>query len=261
MNNFHTHTFRCKHATGDIEDYIAASKKAGLRALGFSDHTPLPDNRWPEIRMAMDELEGYVHALTLSKEKYPDLRIYSGLECEYDACYVSFYKEELLGRLQLDYLVGGTHFFQSEGVWQWCVSSIHTAQDLRRYTELFVEGMTSGLFAFMAHPDFFGVSYPKWDAEAIACSKYLLEAAESLKMPLEINVSGLLKPRLINPDQSSYPMTEFWELAADYHIGVIVGADAQHPDQIILNMDKGFQLADALGLQLIDPETCLFNKN
>ena len=49
-SNFHTHTYRCKHATGDILDYLEQAKKDGCKALGFSDQCPLPQDNidnWP----------------------------------------------------------------------------------------------------------------------------------------------------------------------------------------------------------------------
>lgn len=38
--DLHTHHFRCGHADGNIRDYIEAGIKAGLQAIGISDHTP-----------------------------------------------------------------------------------------------------------------------------------------------------------------------------------------------------------------------------
>ena len=39
-NNYHTHTTRCMHAIGQDEEYVQAAIKAGIKKLGFSDHTP-----------------------------------------------------------------------------------------------------------------------------------------------------------------------------------------------------------------------------
>jgi len=38
--NYHTHTWRCGHAEGTERDYAQQAEKAGIRILGFSDHTP-----------------------------------------------------------------------------------------------------------------------------------------------------------------------------------------------------------------------------
>jgi histidinol-phosphatase (PHP family) len=59
LKNYHTHTWRCKHATGDIEDYVEKALEAGGKVLGFSDHTPLPDGRvhWFPYHGSFHEME------------------------------------------------------------------------------------------------------------------------------------------------------------------------------------------------------------
>ena len=59
QRNYHTHTYRCKHATGDVIDYAKAAIEADLTTLGMSDHAALPDNRWNNVRMSMLELDDY----------------------------------------------------------------------------------------------------------------------------------------------------------------------------------------------------------
>ena len=38
--NYHTHTWRCRHADGTEREYVETAIEAGLKILGFSDHTP-----------------------------------------------------------------------------------------------------------------------------------------------------------------------------------------------------------------------------
>ena len=40
--NFHTHTYLCRHASGEPEEYVKTAIKNGLKVLGFSDHVPYP---------------------------------------------------------------------------------------------------------------------------------------------------------------------------------------------------------------------------
>ena len=40
QENYHTHTYRCRHAIGSEEEYIRKAIDGGLKVLGFSDHTP-----------------------------------------------------------------------------------------------------------------------------------------------------------------------------------------------------------------------------
>ena len=59
--NYHTHTTRCMHATGDDEDYVLSAIKGGYRILGFSDHTPWKyrTDYVADMRMLPEELPGY----------------------------------------------------------------------------------------------------------------------------------------------------------------------------------------------------------
>lgn len=72
MNNYHTHTWRCKHASGTVSDYAREAEKAGINILGISDHTPLPDNRWLRVRMEMNELDPYLSEIDTAAEEFPD---------------------------------------------------------------------------------------------------------------------------------------------------------------------------------------------
>ena len=40
--NYHTHTYRCRHAYGSEREYIEAAIRMGIAELGFSDHVPCP---------------------------------------------------------------------------------------------------------------------------------------------------------------------------------------------------------------------------
>ena len=115
MRDYHTHTFRCKHAQGDVEDYAQYAVEHDLDVLGVSDHTALPDNWIPEIRMDIGELPDYVVAIEKAQKKYPQLRILKGMECEYQKKYHNFFQEELLGKWGFDYLALGQHLFYCDG--------------------------------------------------------------------------------------------------------------------------------------------------
>ena len=47
---FHSHTYRCGHAEGDIEDYVSLAIKSHYHIFGVSDHVFLPGVYEPRIR-------------------------------------------------------------------------------------------------------------------------------------------------------------------------------------------------------------------
>ncbi len=254
MKNYHTHTYRCKHAKGEVEDYVKKAIEEGITVLGISDHTPLPDNRWQEIRMSMDELDDYEKAIEESKKKYPEIKILKAMECEYAVEYDTFYREELLGKRQFDYLIAGTHAFLCDGEWVGVYGGITTKKRLKAYAEAVVQSMKADLFTFVAHPDLFGNAYEIWDEETIACSKYILEAAEDLQTPLEINGYGLRKDRIKTEQgiRCMYPWLPFWELASAYNITVVVNSDAHFPRDVAANIKEGLEIVEKYNLQLAD---------
>ena len=90
--NFHTHTKRCKHASGSEQEYIEEALKKGFTSLGFSDHVPQPYPSYyvSPIRMSMSELPDYTECLQNLKDKYKDrINILIGYEVEYSTKYFS----------------------------------------------------------------------------------------------------------------------------------------------------------------------------
>jgi len=252
--NFHTHTFRCKHATGDVIDFAQAAFAQGSRALGISDHVAWPDNRWPEVRMPYDQLDAYEAAIETARGALPQMKIYKGMECEYDTVYHSYLQDELLGKRHYDYLIGAAHYTPLKGEWLNSFEALDTPAALSAYAAYLIEMMETGLFAFIAHPDIFGCSNDRWTADLEACSRDIFQAAEATCTPLEINGNGFRKTPRSTPEggeRMRYPWRPFWEMAADYRIQVICNADAHHPEHVLANMADGRRLAESLNLEVI----------
>lgn len=252
MKNYHTHTFRCQHADGDVSDYAQVAVDKGFMLLGMTDHTPLPDNRWLYMRMGITALPAYVRAIDEARTKYPDLKILKGMECEWAPEYHNFFSEVLLGKYGFDYLILGCHFFPFQGRWLSSHGDIASPKILAAYTKFLVESMQSGLFTFVAHPDLFGLSYPVWDHNTEAASKEILSAAAQLSLPLEINGYGLMKRMVETPQgrRTAYPWFSFWQLARDFDITVVVNSDAHRPDYVDLGLKRGLEMVTNLGLKL-----------
>ena len=78
--NYHTHTWRCNHATGREEDYVRNAVARGFETLGFSDHTPyvFPEGYESGFRMRLDQFQDYCNTVRLLQKKYADrIRILS----------------------------------------------------------------------------------------------------------------------------------------------------------------------------------------
>jgi histidinol-phosphatase (PHP family) len=259
-HNFHTHTYRCKHAEGDVADYCVKAIELGMETLGFSDHSALPDDRWLAARMPYEQLDEYIDAIDLARRTFTELTVLKGMECEYVPQFRAFYEDELLGERQFDYLAGASHYFldgtlpNGRNNWQGTYTRACDAPSLRAYADYTIDMMSTGLFAFIAHPDLFGVGYHTWDADAMACSTDILEAARSLDVAMEINALGFRKQANQAQDDPAplYPWLPFWELAAEIGAPVIVNSDAHRPEDLQGLAGKAHTLRAELGLGEMD---------
>lgn len=232
--NFHTHIYRCGHATGDVEDYVKEAIKEGYKAIGISDHGPLPDYFFD--RMNHEEVREYLEDIENVKKKYGEqIEIYKALELEY---FQEFHDYYLTLKKDFDYFVLGHHYYDSHKS-SWHVTN---EEELLVYTEELIRAMESKIFSFVAHPDLFACSYPLWDDNCIKASYRICKKAAELSLPLEINANGVRKGLHIKPEglRYNYPRKEFWEIAKECNVKVLVNSDCHHPYEF---HDKSVELA------------------
>ena len=238
-SNFHTHTFRCGHATGEDEQYVICAIEAGIKILGFSDHTPWPGIEQPKIRMSEDLLENYVQNITFLKEKYKEqIEIHVGLEAEYIDDLVPFYKS-LLREKGIEYLILGQHgeYNDKDGAYFYNAFP-NDKNKARRAVEQIIKGMESGLFRYVAHPDHFLNGYRINDDFALSLIRQICQKSVELNIPLEVN---LTYPRFaimkggIHSGIDSYPYDKFWKVVGEYGCPVVFGIDAHNPFDLLID--------------------------
>jgi histidinol-phosphatase (PHP family) len=157
--NYHTHTSRCQHAIGNDEDYVLSAIKSGYEVLGFSDHTPWKyvSNFVSPNRMTVNQLPDYVNSIRSLAEKYKDqIKIRLGLECEYFPDYI-YWLKNTMKEYKIEYAIFGNHYYNSDEKFRYFGKYTDSRDMLDLYEESAVEGIESGLFAYMAHPDLFHV--------------------------------------------------------------------------------------------------------
>ena len=258
--NLHTHCCRCRHATGTIADYAACAHQAGIKILGFSDHVPFPDFEHNPDRMFFSELPDYIMEIEDAQKRYPDMLILKGLEIDYRPILgASFYKEEYLDKLGLDYLIGGAHYTPArEGrTSRWCSYITPMPLDLlREFVDLSIQTMETGLIAYLAHPDLTAVSCDRWTPGHAALYREVIDASLALDIPLELNAYGLRKPYVDTPEgkRAPYPWRPFWEMAAEANVKAVIGMDAHRPEDVSSNYAEVRAWADELGLRLCEKE-------
>ena len=153
--NYHTHTWRCRHADGTEREYVETAIEAGFKILGFSDHTPqvYPGGYVCPVKMLPEELEGYVDTvLDLKREYKDDIEIHLGLETEY--LYTLW--EPLMRLIEpypIEYLILGQHYLGNGMYAPFCGERTNRAEYLRQYCAQTREALETGKFLYFAHPD------------------------------------------------------------------------------------------------------------
>ncbi len=229
--NYHTHTYRCGHATGTDEEYVQYAIKAGYKTLGFSDHAPYEGLPLPRVRMNCEELDEYIASIKALKEKYKDqIDIKIGLETEFFPEYLDNRKEMLT---KLDYLILGQHSLSPH--FEMSYFSENTDEEILAYADLACQGMETGIFLYLAHPDVYMYKQARFNDVCKEAAKRILETAAKTDTPLEVNLQGVYRGKRLyggGKYEYNYPHKDFWRMAAKYPVRCLLGTDAHSPDRL-----------------------------
>lgn len=253
--NYHTHTYRCRHAEDGIndEEIVKDFIKEGFHTIAFTDHCPqkeIIDTR-KNMRMDYSEKDEYLASIKYLKEKYKEkIDILTGYEVEYlpgQEINLMELKDEV------DKVVLGQHFIYDENknlkIFR---HAEFTDEDLITYAEYIKEAIKKGIPDIIAHPDVFMLSRETFGENEAKVTHIICKAAEENNIPLEINLCEPSKYVLGKKKVVKYPCAEFWKIASDYNIKVLYGIDVHYRYQIP-NYKESINLAnEIIGKAVID---------
>ncbi len=248
ISSFHTHTRLCRHASGDPVDYVRRAESEGCSALGISDHCPYPDGLWSGSRMPLSDMPKYLSLMAEAKAMAP-FPLFMGFECEWHPAYESWYRDYLLAEIGAEYLAYGPHWVSDNGDF-WYIAEVSDKRLLRRYVDLSVQGIRTGLYDFVAHPDLLLAGYTAFDGDVRAGCADIIDAAVAMNLPLEINGLGLQRTKIRGDNglRSPYPVREFWEMAVESGARIICNSDAHRPEDVLKSGRDAHAFAAAMGI-------------
>ena len=245
--NYHSHTTRCNHAQGTEAEFIRNAIDRELKIFGFSDHTPqyFSGDYYSRIRMRPEELTDYCDTVRKLRREYEGrLQIPLGLEAEY---YPATWKE-LLSRVRdagVEYLIMGQHWLGNEENEPYAGRATADESVLKRYCHQVMEGLDTGMFTYLAHPDL--INFVGDRRIYRHHMRELARFAQQADIPLELNLLGMCHGK-------QYPNPEFFALAAEEGCRIILGMDAHEPNDIldVALEEKALEIVRHYGLQLLD---------
>ncbi len=245
--NYHTHTKRCGHARGEDEEYVLAAIEAGVKVLGFSDHTPYPQDN-PHMRMRLAQFPEYIASVQALREKYRDrITIWCGMEVEY---FPDEWDALTFIRQNTDYCILGQHSHTLSGTINHRIS---TAEELEQYVDDIEQACDHHLCDYIAHPDYCLWSWPRIDDDVRKAAERIADISLKYDMPLELNCgSGVIRDIRAYEDgcRFGYPTRVFFEEFARRQCRIVIGLDAHDPDVFRTDLYLNRALSVCYGLDL-----------
>jgi histidinol-phosphatase (PHP family) len=252
MIDLHVHTSRCGHATGTLEEYVAAARSAGVETLGFCDHLPLPPGYPGGYSMTWTELPEYVRDVAdISAQARSDggPEILLGVEADW----IRGQEALVAGALErhpFDVVLGSVHFindwafddpelcdeyasWSADGLWD-------------RYFSELSAAASSGMYDVMAHPDLI----KKFNCVPESDPRPWYEAAASVfaerGVAIEVNTGGLRKPCA-----EAYPSIGFLRACRGRGVPATIGSDAHAPGEVGYAYDAARDLLEQAGYRSV----------
>ena len=231
--NYHSHTYRCGHAAfvGDLE-YINKYINNGFESIGISDHMPNTKYQLPDERSRMDikHLKTYLKSIKRIKKQNKNINILIGFECEYSNI---LGKHLCMLKDKCDYLILGQHYIDD-------INPISNAEYPLIYARTVCEALDTGLFDYIAHPDYFlkfrdtiKEEYKEtYINNCKKCFKMICLKAKNLDIPIEINLNFINNIKIMKDNEYPYPHSLLFNIASKIGNKCVVGIDAHIPSVI-----------------------------
>ena len=248
LADYHTHTYLCKHACGEPEEYLREAEKAGLAEIGVSDHCPWPVGYDQECRMFESEYPLYREIVSKLQSSGSKVKVRLGLEVDWVPDRMDIVREKLDVK-DYDYIIGSIHYVDDfafdnpDMLAEWSKPG-KTEWVWEKYALLLTEYITNFDFNIIGHMDLpkkFG--HFSCDMRTfMERTDYAFELAGKKNMSIELNTSGLRKPV-----KEIYPSLDILELARARGLTITLGSDAHRPSDVAANFKEAVELAKLAG--------------
>ena len=248
LTDSHIHTALCKHADGEIADYVESARQKGLTEICMTDHAPAPDGYDARHRMDITQFPSYRDTIRKLRQEKKDktLTVLYGVEADYYKGCEEFLRP-WLAEQDFDIVLGSIHYIEAWGfdnpeertIWD----SVDIPNTWKEYFGLLCKLAKTGLYDVVGHLDLpkkFG--HKPSDLILKEIVKPALDCIAKANMTIELNTSGLRKPV-----QEIYPSLTILQMARERNIPICFGSDSHQPDEIAYAFDKALKLAKEAG--------------
>ena len=251
LTDYHTHTYRCGHATGSMRDYVEHAISLGIDEIALTDHLWLyfeddPARRNPTFAMQEETYDEHFLEMLRTRDEFAS-RIHVRLSVEAD--FIEGREQQLLDILQrypYDFVLGSVHFLEG-----WPLDAPESEQRYQqgdvtaiflRYYEQLRNAVRLGCFDLLAHLDLpkkFGY-LPESDIDDAIDET--LDVIASSGVAVEVSSAGLRKAI-----GEIYPSPEILHKMNARSIPIAFSSDAHSPEEVGAGYDVLLPLVRAAG--------------
>lgn len=241
LTDYHTHTRRCGHAAGGVDDYVRAAVERGIAEVGLSDHLWLyhepPERRDRRWAMPEEEFDAHYAEMLDARERW---RGRANVRVAVEADYIEGRESELaaiLSRYELDYVLGGVHFIDE---WMIDDEDVRGRYDERPVSETYREyyrrlrkAAATGLFDLIAHFDLPKKFGHRCEVPIDDAIDETLDAIARSGVAVELSSAGLRKSVA-----EIYPSPEILREMNRRGIPIALSSDAHDPRDVGFAFDR-----------------------
>jgi histidinol-phosphatase (PHP family) len=260
--DYHSHHYRCGHATGGMRDYIEAALVQGVTSFGVSDHGPAYwvdgiDHAYPQTQMAVSEVPAYVaEARALQAEYQGRIDVRVGVEADFVPERTADLAA-LLSANRFDYVLGSVHYALGRSVFD----RLRWRQEdplavWRAYYQLIIQAARSGLFDILSHLTVVEAYSPPVPDDVMAeLYPPVAEAVAASGCAVEINTSGYRKmpPGPDRTGDEPFPNRVMLRELIRRGVPLTFGSDCHRPSEVGFGRDRVMALLAELGVDTREP--------
>jgi histidinol-phosphatase (PHP family) len=268
LRDYHTHSRRCGHGLGEIEDYVKTAIVKNLKEIGISDHFPIRAvNKDPKLKeilkiasMEVEEFPRYIKEIKGLKEKYKnkiDIKISTEITFYTPGRALSMQKEVLEPFMDdIDYIIGGIHdvkwhespmIFLDPSLASEIFGKYGEDKIILEYLNKLIKLVDTTFFDVIAHFDYYRMMYrPNNPIYSQNIWQKLLDLLDKIKnkgMAIEINTSATRKSL-----SNQFPDDEIIKEIIQRKIPLLLGSDAHKPEDVGYMFEETLEKAKKWGL-------------
>jgi histidinol-phosphatase (PHP family) len=245
MLDYHLHTRLCNHAEGSMTAYVRRAVARGMKEICFLEHLTLTESG-RAMSMRLSELPLYFEAVQALKRRHRGrIDVKCGLEISFDPQYADTFAE-VVGTYAFDAVGCSLHFPETidrgRGAAPGRPANLSVDEVYAIYLQQMLQMLDWDFFDIVCHLDLVKKHAPGSRRCPVEAYDRIVSRIRQRDLTVELNTSGW-----DHVPGEPYPAMAILAKLSAAGVGVTLGSDAHHPDQIGRHYGRALALLRSVG--------------